>query len=121
MTTVDNVIARIFFNRWAAFSHDVLCIPLAMLLAYWLRFNLGDVPPELQGGAKTMLVVTIPTQAALFWAFDFYRGFWRFASLPDLVRIVQSVAVGTMFCVLVVVFGQVTGVKQQRIAVRVDR
>lgn len=105
---MDNAIARIFFNRWAAFAHDVLCIPLALLLAYWLRFNLDDVPPEFLGAANMMLMVAVPTQAALFWAFGFYRGFWRFASLPDLVRIVQSAAAGTVLCALVVVvFGRV--------------
>ncbi len=96
-------ISRIFFNRWAAFTHDVLCVPVALLLAYWLRFNLQDVPDIYWGPAKVLIMVAVPMQAALFWMFGFYRGFWRFASLPDLVRIIQSVAVGSMLCALIVV------------------
>lgn len=100
---MKTIIAKLFFNRWAAFVHDVLCIPLALVLTYWLRFNLSDVPEQFLGPARIMLLVAMPSQSALFWAFGFYRGFWRFASLPDLVRIIKSVAVGTVFCSLVVV------------------
>ena len=31
-------------TRTAAFVHDLCMIPVAWLGAYWLRFNLGDVP-----------------------------------------------------------------------------
>ena len=100
---MKKAMAKLFFNRWAAFAHDVLCIPLALLLAYWLRFNLDEVPPHFFGAAKMMLLVAMPLQAGLFCFFGFYRGFWRFASLPDLVRIIKSVSVGTTLCALVVV------------------
>lgn len=104
----STIIAKLFLNRWAAIAHDLLCVPLALLLAYWLRFNLGEIPSEFLGAAALLLMVALPTQAVLFWRLGFYRGFWRFASLPDLVRIVQSVAVGTLICALiVVVFGRV--------------
>jgi len=100
---MKTAIAKIFFNRWAAFAHDVLCIPFSLLLAYWLRFNLSDVPSQYLDGAKIMLFVAIPAQASLFWILGFYRGFWRFASLPDLVRIIKAVIGGAAFCALVVV------------------
>lgn len=100
---MKRTINRIFFNRWAAFAHDILCVPIALLLAYWLRFNLLDIPIPFIDPAKSLLIVAMPLQAALFWVFGFYRGFWRFASLPDLIRIIQSVAVGTVLCALIVV------------------
>ena len=34
--------------------------------------------------------------AALFWAFGLYRGMWRFASLPDLQRILLAVGIGAL-------------------------
>lgn len=105
---MKRAISRIFFNKWAAFAHDVICVPIALLLAYWLRFNLLDVPTIYLAPAKPLLIVVMPLQATLFWIFGFYRGFWRFASLPDLIRIIQSVVVGTVLCALVsVVFLQV--------------
>jgi FlaA1/EpsC-like NDP-sugar epimerase len=33
----------------------------------------------------------VPVHAVLFWGFGLYRGIWRYASLPDLRRIVMSV------------------------------
>lgn len=99
---MKRAISRIFFNRWAAFAHDICCVPIAMLLAYWLRFNMLDIPLLYLGPAKSLLIVIMPLQSALFWLFGFYRGFWRFASLPDLIRIIQSVVVGTIFCAIIV-------------------
>ena len=105
---MKSLLSRLFFNRWAAFVHDLLCVPLAMLLAYWLRFNLEPPPPQFVGAAWAMLAVAVPVQGLLFWRFGFYRGFWRFASLPDLLRIIQSVGLGSVVCALmVVVFGRV--------------
>lgn len=100
---MKRTIGRIFFNRWAAFAHDVCCVPVALLLAYWLRFNLLDVPPLYLKPAESLLIIAMPLQSALFWVFGFYRGFWRFASLPDLIRIIQSVAVGTVLCAIITV------------------
>jgi len=98
---MNSIISRLFFNRLAAFAHDLLCVPLAMVLAYWLRFNLGHIPAEFLPASWKLLLVNIPTQATLFWVFGFYRGFWRFASLPDLIRIVQSVLAGTVLGALI--------------------
>jgi FlaA1/EpsC-like NDP-sugar epimerase len=38
-----------------------------------------------------VLAVSLPVQAAAFWLFGLYRGIWRFASIPDLMRILKSV------------------------------
>jgi len=32
------------FTGGTAFFHDLLMIPSAWMLAYWLRFNLGEIP-----------------------------------------------------------------------------
>jgi len=100
---MNTVIAKLFFSRWSAFAHDMLCIPIALFLAYWLRFNLEDVPQEMLEAEKILLIIALPIQAGLYWLFGFYRGFWRFASLPDLVRIIQSVSLGTVLSALIVV------------------
>ncbi|MGH8650586.1 MAG: polysaccharide biosynthesis protein, partial [Burkholderiales bacterium] len=38
----------------------------------------------------------MPAYAALFWGFGMYRGLWRFASIPDLRRILMAVATGAI-------------------------
>jgi len=71
--------------------HDLLAAVAAWLGAYLLRFNLG-LPDEYLAAALTTLLWVAPLQAALFWYFGLYRGIWRFASLPDLKRILMAVA-----------------------------
>jgi len=83
-------------SRTAAFLHDLAIVPAAWLLAYWFRFNLGAIPPKFLESALDMLPVAIVTQAAMFWYFGLYRGIWRFASVPDFVRIAKSVFVGVL-------------------------
>ncbi len=100
-----------FFNREAAILHDLLMIPLAWFLSYWLRFNLGTIPPELQAFALKYLFVLVPLQAAVFWMFGLYRGIWRFASIPDLVRILKSTLVGLLLSMTAIfVFTRLQGV-----------
>ena len=75
--------------------HDLGAAALAWLAAFWFRFNL-DLPPEFQSSALSTLFWVVPVQAALFWYFGLYRGIWRFASLPDLQRILKAVAIGAV-------------------------
>lgn len=87
-------------SRTAAFAHDLLAIPLAWFAAYWLRFNLGSIPPEFLGAALDALPWVVLIQGTVYWFFGLYRGVWRFASLPDLVRINSAAFVGTALVVL---------------------
>ena len=87
-------------SRTAAFAHDLLTIPVAWFLAYWLRSNLGEIPPEFLDGALRSLPLVLIVQGLVYWLFGLYRGVWRFASLPDLVRITQAVLAGTALLVV---------------------
>lgn len=83
-------------SRWMAFLHDILWIPLALTAAFWVRFNLESIPSSSQSGMWSMLLVCLVIQAASFWLFHLYRGIWRFASIPDLVRIMRAVSIGVL-------------------------
>lgn len=85
-----------FRNRLSAVVHDLLMIPFAWLGAFWLRFNLGEIPPDYLKSALSALPLVVIVQGLLFWYFGLYRGVWRFASLPDLVRIIKAVAMGVI-------------------------
>ncbi len=78
-----------------AFTHDLLAAGCAWLLAYWLRLNLS-IPAEYHPGMFKAMLVCIPIQAYAYQAFGLYRGVWRYASLPDLRRIVFAVATGAL-------------------------
>ncbi len=87
-------------SRTAAFAHDLVMIPAAWMLAFWLRFNLDVIPPPFLNGALQALPWVILIQGTIYWAFGLYRGVWRFASLPDLVRITKAVIAGTALVVV---------------------
>ena len=87
-------------NRWAAFAHDLVVVPVAWLGAYWLRFNLDAIPPDLLRTGLGALAVVVPVQAGAYWWFGLYRGVWRFASIPDLMRILRAVIVGVALSML---------------------
>lgn len=81
--------------------HDLVMIPVAWLVAFWLRFNLGVVPEVYFKGALDHLWLLVLVQGAGFWYFGLYRGVWRFASLPDLMRIAKAVLAGVVISALI--------------------
>ncbi|MBI5937985.1 MAG: polysaccharide biosynthesis protein [Betaproteobacteria bacterium] len=86
--------------------HDVVATLVAWLGAYWLRFNLA-LPPGYLADALSTLAWVMPLQAAVFWYFGLYRGIWRFASLPDLRRILLAVLVAAVLTPTVLILFRV--------------
>ena len=90
---------KLFTNqlRFIAFAHDFIMIPLAWFSAYWFRFNLSSIPENYMNAMVAYFPIIIAIQVIMFWYFGLYRGVWRFASIPDLVRIAKAVALGAGF------------------------
>ncbi len=89
--------------------HDIAAVVAAWLGAYLLRFNLS-LPQDYLSAALSTLSWVVPLQAALFWYFGLYRGIWRFASLPDLKRILRAVGVASIATILVLILFRVDAV-----------
>jgi len=87
-------------SRTVIFLHDLVMVALAWLGAYWLRFNLSMPPKYEVHSALVCLPWVMVVQAVVFWRVGLYRGIWRFASIPDLVRIVQASGVGIVAAAL---------------------
>lgn len=94
---------HVIVNKWAAFLHDLLWVPVVFLLAYLLRFNLEGIPAGYREPLIHLIVVGTIVQGGCYWLFDLYRGLWRFASISDLFRIVKAVILG-MLLIAVIVF-----------------
>jgi FlaA1/EpsC-like NDP-sugar epimerase len=62
--------------------------------AYWLRFNLAEIPGNFLLDLKRDLPYVLLIQGVVFWMLGLYRGVWRFSSMPDLIRISKSVLIG---------------------------
>lgn len=82
------------------FAHDVFAIPLALGLAYWLRFNFQLIPEPVRQQMFYLLPWLMVCQGFLFWFVGLYRGLWRFASMRDVGRIIKAVFIGTVITIL---------------------
>ncbi len=92
-------------RAFLAFLHDVCASGLAWVLAYVLRFNFV-LPAEFFGAMLQTLPWVMLLQSAIFFKSGLYRGIWRFASLPDLKRIMMTVGVGALLIAAMIPFLQ---------------
>ncbi len=90
--------------RAAAFTHDLIMVPVAWLGAFWLRFNLDTIPAPQWEAAIFSLPILAIVQGWVFWYLGLYRGVWRFASVPDLLRIAKAIAAGVIVAAVVLFF-----------------
>jgi len=70
-------------------------IPIAWILVYLFRFNF-DIPAAYWTSILSTLPWLMIIQGISFWTFGLYRGIWRFSSLPDVIRIIKAVIIGTL-------------------------
>jgi FlaA1/EpsC-like NDP-sugar epimerase len=89
------MITTFYYRRYIVFAHDLLAAGLAWMIAFWLRFNL-DIPDDYREVMLSRLPWVLAVHAVVFWALGLYRGLWRYASLPDLRRILIAVAVAAV-------------------------
>ncbi|HIN86240.1 MAG TPA: polysaccharide biosynthesis protein, partial [Myxococcales bacterium] len=88
--------------RGLVMSHDLVMTALAWVLSFLLRYDFS--PPAT---LPTLLAWSTPVAVVVFgvsyrWA-QMYGGIWRYASIPDMIRIVRAVVVGT-FLMLAILF-----------------
>jgi FlaA1/EpsC-like NDP-sugar epimerase len=106
---INSRIALVFF-------HDVFASGIAWALAYWFRFNLEFLDPHYRDLAQTLLWV-IPVQTVIFWRFGLYGGIWRYASLPDLKRILLAATVAALAVPMVLFMFRVEAVVPRSVLV----
>jgi FlaA1/EpsC-like NDP-sugar epimerase len=82
-------------RRAIVFLHDVAVAAAAWAAAFWLRFNL-DLPGSEMQLMLSRLPWVIGVYTLVFWSLGLYRGLWRYASLPDLKRIIVAVGIAAL-------------------------
>ena len=85
-----------------AFIHDILAVLLSWVAAYLIRFNF-DIPENYLKQIWQILPFLIILQSLFFIYIGLYTGIWRFASLPDLKRIIVS-AIFAFLLIIVINF-----------------
>jgi FlaA1/EpsC-like NDP-sugar epimerase len=90
-----------------AFVHDLVMLVISWVITFSL-FSIS-LPPINSAtpflGLGLILAVAIPVQTFVSIIFGMYQGLWRYASLPDVQRIVASVLAGSVAVALTVSVG----------------
>jgi len=82
-------------RSFGAFIHDVIVAFLAWDLGFLLRFNF-EIPANFYVHLYQTVFWVVLAQALVFVIFGLYQGVWRFASIPDLKRIIKAVIVAAI-------------------------
>ena len=82
-------------RSFGAFIHDITIAFVAWELSFLLRFNF-EIPQNFYIHLYETVFWVAATQTAIFVTFGLYQGVWRFASIPDLKRIIKAVTVGAI-------------------------
>ena len=84
-----------------AFLHDSIAVAAIWVFAYLLRFNF-EIPGLAQVAMWQSLAWVVPLFGLTFYWVGLYRGIWRYASLPDLNRIIAAVVLGVLLEAVVI-------------------
>lgn len=78
------------FRSLFAATHDFIAACFAWVASFALRFNF-EIPFVFIESLWLVLFIAVPIQMFVFFRFNLYIGVWRFASIPDLKRIIFAV------------------------------
>lgn len=104
------------WRTFSAFFYDVVAAIAAMHIAFSLRFNF-DIPPDFSATMLKTISWAVPIQIAIFILNGLYKGVWRFASIPDLKRIVVAIGLSSVVIVAVLYMVKPTGVVPRSVLV----
>ena len=87
---------------------DVLCISLAWLGAFLLRYNLSFSSTAWESYALSILPLVLLVQFLMNWRHSLNRIMSRYVSIQDLIRIIRSVIECSIICLCLFYFTGVT-------------
>jgi FlaA1/EpsC-like NDP-sugar epimerase len=82
-------------RSFGAFLYDVVMVFVAWTLSFLFRFNF-EIPANFQVHLYETVFLVLLMETSVFVLFGLYEGVWRFASIPDLKRIIKAVGVGAI-------------------------
>ena len=95
-------------NRYI-FAGDIVLIPVSILGAFVLRFELGSLFFSYLPVAYTMIVASLVIKPLVYYLFGLYRRMWLYASVEELRLIVAAVTTASILVSLVMMFIFVRG------------
>lgn len=81
---------------------DIVFINVSSFLALWVRFNMhsGEIPVEYSQSVQELVLINTIVTIIIFAAFRLYTSLWRFASIKELVYIIEACLASVLFNVL---------------------
>lgn len=90
-----------------AFAHDLVAVAVAWSMAFLIRENVSlPLAPVAADAWLHSIWWVVPLHAAVFWRRGLYRGIWRYASLPDIKRIVVAVGIALGLVTVIIFMGR---------------
>jgi FlaA1/EpsC-like NDP-sugar epimerase len=107
---LDSFLVRIAAARVAIlFAFHAVLFMACYAFAYLLRFDF-NIPPEFIATFRSSLPVVLGVQLAIGAVFGFYRGWWRYVGIADVVRLVFGLSSAAAILVALWYVGGVFGV-----------
>ena len=81
---------------------DILFINGSSFMALWIRFDMDftDIPLEYSTSVKDLVLVNTVVTVLIFALFRLYNSLWRFASIKELVYIMEACVASVLFNIL---------------------
>ena len=78
--------------------YDIIAVNLAYLIALWLRFDCqyNSIPEKYLSPAFRIIPLHTVVMLAVLAFLRLYQSIWRYASLPELVRILWASCIGAL-------------------------
>jgi FlaA1/EpsC-like NDP-sugar epimerase len=95
---------RIWRRRTIVFFYDACAIGIAWIFSFYLRFDLSAIPFATLQTSLHVLPIILLLQLCSCYSFNLYRGYWRFSSMPDLLRVMKAVITGSLLMAIVLFF-----------------
>ena len=99
-------------NFWAILLADIILLVFCYISAYAIRF-VGSISPDYQHQIMATLLPLLVIKLCFFFAFDLYRGMWRYAGIRDLVNIMKAAFCSVLiFIMYLAIFQHFEGVSR---------
>ncbi|WP_347458029.1 polysaccharide biosynthesis protein [Clostridium sp. C105KSO13] len=81
---------------------DIIFLNTSSFMALWIRFNMhiSEIPPEYADSVKELVVANTIVTIIIFALFRLYTSLWRFASIKELVYVIEACGASVLFNIL---------------------
>ena len=88
-------------NIWLFLSADMLIIGASLYLSYALRFDFA-IPDHYFNDLGYVFIILLFSKISSFLIFKLYQGMWRFTSISDLINVLKSTFIASLFSISVI-------------------